>query len=80
MPSRILESYVNKGIKSGAASGMMEPSAVADTLWTIASRGERIPLRLPLGAVAWKMAKSKFEGVLGELDKVKEISTFGKEI
>jgi hypothetical protein len=78
MPSRRLEFYVNKGIESGAS--MMEPSAVAETLFTIASRGERIPLRLPLGTVAWKMAKSKFEGLLGDLDKVKEVSTFRKEI
>ena len=66
------------GIKSGA--GMMEPSAVAEALFNIASRGERIPLRLPLGATAWKMVKSKFEGFLGELDAVKEISAMGQEI
>lgn len=78
MPSRRLEFYVNMGIKSGA--GMMEPSALAETLFTIASRGERVPLRLPLGAVAWKMAKSKFEGLLGELDAVKGISAMGGEI
>ena len=77
MPSRILESYVNKGIKSGVG---IEPSAVAETIFTIASRGERIPLRLPLGAVAWKLAKSKFEGLLGELDAVKEISGMGQGI
>jgi hypothetical protein len=77
MPSRKLEKYVNMGIKSGAG---MEPSALAETLWTIASRGERVPLRLPLGAVAWKMAKAKFEGLLGDLDAVKEISAMGQEI
>ncbi|KAF4625131.1 hypothetical protein G7Y89_g13038 [Cudoniella acicularis] len=78
MPSRKLETYVNKGIKSGV--GMMEPSAVAETIFTIASRGERVPLRLPLGVVAWKMAKAKFEGLLGELDAVKELSAMGQEI
>ena len=77
MPSRKLEAYVNKGIKSGAG---IEPSAVAETIFTIASRGERIPLRLPLGVVAWKLAKSKFEGLLGELDAVKELSAMGQEI
>lgn len=77
MPSRKLEAYVNKGIKSGVG---IEPSAVAETIFTIASRGERIPLRLPLGVVAWKLAKSKFEGLLGELDAVKELSAMGQEI
>jgi hypothetical protein len=79
MPSRKLENYVNKGIQSGAST-LIEPSALAETLFTIASRGERVPLRLPLGAVAWKLAKAKFEGLLGELDTVKEVSAMGKEI
>ena len=77
MPARRLESYVNMGIKSGTG---MEPSAVAETLFTVAKRGERIPLRLPLGAVAWKMAKSKFEGALGELDAIKELTAMGQEL
>lgn len=77
MPSRKLEAYVNKGIKSGVG---IEPSAVAETIFTIASRGECIPLRLPLGTVAWKLAKSKFEGLLIDLDAVKELSAMGQEI
>lgn len=77
MPSRILESYVNKGLKLGVG---LEPSAVAETIFTIASCRERVPLRLPLGVVAWAMAKSKFEGLLSDLDAVKDISAMGKEI
>lgn len=69
---------MNMGIKSGV--GMSEPSAIADAIFKIASRGERVPLRLPLGATAWKMARAKFEGALGELDAVKEISGLGQEI
>ena len=76
MPSRKLEAYVSKGINSGAA---IDPSAVAEVIFNIASRGERIPLRLPLGAVAWNIAKSKFEGLLAELDAVKELSAMGQE-
>ncbi|KUJ10439.1 short-chain dehydrogenase/reductase-like protein SDR [Mollisia scopiformis] len=78
MPSRILEKYVNMGLKSGV--GMIEPSAIAEAIFTIASRGEKVPLRLPLGATAWKMAKAKFEGFLSELDAVKEISVIGKDV
>lgn len=78
MPARKLEHYVNMGIKSGA--GMAEPSAIAETVYTIASRGERVPLRLPLGAGAWKLVKAKFEAFLGELEAIKEISAMGKEI
>jgi len=78
MPSRKLEFYVNMGIKSGV--GMIEPSAVAESIFNIASRGERVPLRLPLGVNAWKLAKSRFEGIIGDLDKVKELSAMGQEI
>ncbi|KAK0656445.1 short-chain dehydrogenase/reductase-like protein SDR [Cercophora newfieldiana] len=78
MPSRKLEKYVNMGIKSGL--GMNEPSAIAEAIYGIASRGERIPLRVPLGATAWKMAKAKCEGFLAELDTVKDISALGKEL
>lgn len=78
MPARTLEKWVNMGIKSGA--GMLEPSAIAEAIYTIASRGEKVPLRLPLGPTAWKMIKQKYEGFLGELDVVKSISAMGREI
>jgi hypothetical protein len=78
MPARKLEAYVNMGIKSGA--GMMEPSAAAEAIYKVASRGERIPLRLPLGAVAWRMGKAKFEGLLQEFEAVKEISGMGEQL
>jgi hypothetical protein len=73
----MLEQYVKMGVKSGT---LMEPSAVAETIFATADRGENVPLRLPLGAVAWKMAKAKFEGFLGELDTVKQISFMGEKI
>lgn len=75
MPARKLEAYVRQGLKSGA---LMEPSAVAGMVYNIASRGERVPLRLPLGLVAWKLAKSKFEGLLVDFDAVKELSAMGQ--
>ncbi|KIN06774.1 hypothetical protein OIDMADRAFT_36571 [Oidiodendron maius Zn] len=77
MPSRKLETFVNKATGS---SVVIEPSAVAGTIFTIASRGECIPLRLPLGVVAWKLARSKFVDLLGELDTVKELSVMGQAI
>ena len=48
MPARKLEQFVQMGIKAGAAAGMIEPEKLADTLYTVASRGQNIPLRLPL--------------------------------
>lgn len=78
MPARTLENYVSRGIKAGV--GMIEPSAVAETIFTIASRGEHVPLRLPLGPTAWKLAKAKFESLIGEWEAVKGISAMGGEI
>ncbi|CAG8076098.1 unnamed protein product [Penicillium salamii] len=77
MPARKLEKYVNAGKKLGVG---MEPSALAEILFMIASREERVPLRLPLGAVSWKLSKSKFETLLGDFEAVKDISAMGQEI
>lgn len=80
MPARKLEAYVNAGIKMGGGGHLMEPSAVAETIFKIAERGGKVPLRQPLGAVAWKMAKAKAEGFLAELESVKGVSAMGKEL
>lgn len=77
MPARMLESYVNKGL---AAGGGMEPAAVAERIYEIASRGEKVPLRVPLGGTAWSLAKAKFEGSLKELEMVKGLSEMGENI
>lgn len=52
----------------------MDPSAVAETIYHLASRGEKVPLRVPLGSTAWMMAKMKHEGALKELEGLKELS------
>jgi hypothetical protein len=78
-PARILEAYVNKGIKAGAGAGMIEPDAVAETIWGLASKEAKVPLRLPLGKVAWTMMKGRFEGSLVELQGIKDVSFMGKE-
>lgn len=78
MPARVLEKWVNMGIKSGI--GMLDPNDIAETIFKIASRGEKVPLRLPLGPTAWKLIRQKYEGFLGELDAVKDISSMGKDV
>ncbi|KAJ5351589.1 short-chain dehydrogenase/reductase-like protein SDR [Penicillium brevicompactum] len=77
MPARKLEKYVNAGMKLGVG---MEPSALAETLFTIASREECVPLRLPLGAVSWKLSMSKFETLLNDFEAVKDISAMGEQL
>lgn len=71
MPSRRLEAYVRKGLKSGAG---IEPVAIAEALFKVASRDEKVPLHLPLGSTALTLIKSKLERRLEGLEAVKELS------
>ncbi|KAK2015911.1 NAD(P)-binding protein [Colletotrichum eremochloae] len=71
MPARVLEKYVEMGIKSGT---LTEPAAIAEAIYSIASRGERIPLRVPLGGPAWNFINQKFELGLADLENVKAVS------
>lgn len=50
------------------------PEAVAEVVHEIVARGERIPLRVPLGPDAWGMIKAEVEQIGRELDEVKELS------
>jgi len=70
MPARQLEKYVKKGLASGAG---IEPVALAESLWNIASRGEKVPLHLPLGGTAYNLIKMKLEARLKALEEFKEL-------
>ncbi|KAI0123592.1 short-chain dehydrogenase/reductase-like protein SDR [Xylariales sp. AK1849] len=70
-PSRQIEALVKKGTESGAG---LEANAVAKTMYDIASRGQHIPLRLPLGMIAWSLIKKKLSGLATELDELKDVS------
>lgn len=71
MPARQLEMFVKKGLEAGVG---FQPSAVAKVLYEVASRNEKVPLRLPLSATAVKLITAKLQGQLADLDTVKELS------
>ncbi|PHH86802.1 hypothetical protein CDD83_9739 [Cordyceps sp. RAO-2017] len=71
MPARKLEALVKKALQSGAG---IEPVTIAETLFKVASRGERVPLHLPIGRVAVSLIRSTLERRLGELKDVEELS------
>lgn len=52
-----------------------EPSALAAAIVQIVSRGQRIPIRVPLGSDAWGMILKDIEAVKKDLEDVKDIST-----
>lgn len=71
MPARMLQKYVDAGLKQGVG---MEPADVARTLYEVASKGEKVPLHLPLSMNAVGLIKGACEERLKELEEWKGIS------
>lgn len=71
MPARKLEKLVKGALKVGAG---IEPIAIAQKLFEIASRGEKVPLHLPMGKNALSLIKKKLEGRLEALENCKELA------
>ncbi|KAF9690671.1 hypothetical protein EKO04_011471 [Ascochyta lentis] len=71
MPARLLQKYVDAGLKQGVG---MEPADVGRVLYEVASRGEKVPLHLPLSMNAVGLIKGAFEEKLKELEEIKEVS------
>ncbi|KAI6861104.1 hypothetical protein KC338_g6698 [Hortaea werneckii] len=67
MPARKLEVFVNKGLSMGMG---LEPATVAKAMYDVASRGEKIPLRLPLSSTAVNMMKMALQERLKALEEV----------
>jgi short-subunit dehydrogenase len=70
MPARMLEKYDNAGLKQGVG---MEPEDVARVLYEVASKGEKVPLHLPLSMNAFGLIKGAFEERLKALEGVEDI-------
>ncbi|KAI1340832.1 short-chain dehydrogenase/reductase-like protein SDR [Xylariaceae sp. FL0016] len=70
-PTRQIEVMVKKGNEAGHG---MAPEDVARTIYHVVSRGQQIPLRVPLGPIAWGLIKKKSDGLVKDLEDIKEIS------
>ncbi|KAI0393296.1 NAD(P)-binding protein [Xylariaceae sp. FL0594] len=68
MPARQLAAWVKKAT---AAGGGAPASAVANMLYTVASRNEKVPLWLPLTTSAAALIKVKLQARLDNLEAVK---------
>ena len=71
MPARMLQKYVDAGLKQGVG---MEPGDVARVLYEVASKGDKVPLHLPLSMNAFGLIKGAFEEKLKALEAFKEVS------
>ncbi|KAI7157475.1 hypothetical protein KC349_g5579 [Hortaea werneckii] len=67
MPSRKLEVFVNKGLSMGMG---LEPTVVAKAMYDTASRGDKIPLRLPLSSTTVNMMKMALQERMKALEEV----------
>ncbi|KAI1427724.1 NAD(P)-binding protein [Xylaria sp. FL1777] len=76
MPARKLAAWVKKGIASGAG---VQPSAVAEVLYLVATRNQEVPLWLPLTSSAAQLIKMKLQARLDNLEAVKELTPIDKK-
>ncbi|KAI0438852.1 NAD(P)-binding protein [Xylaria telfairii] len=76
MPARRLAAWVKKGVAAGAG---VPPSAVAEVLYRVVSRNDRIPLWLPLNSTAAQLIKMKLEARLENLETVKDLTPIDKK-
>ncbi|KAF2811346.1 NAD(P)-binding protein [Mytilinidion resinicola] len=75
MPARKLEVFVEQNLKAGVG---VEPIIVAQVLFNVANRGEKVPFHLPLTSTRVQLIKMKLEGQLQGLETTKELSDIDK--
>ena len=57
-----------------AREGWAEPESVAAAMYNLVSRGQRIPIRLPLGSDSWEMIMADIDNVKKELTELRPLS------
>lgn len=51
-----------------------KPEAMAEAIYEIVSRGKQMPLRFPLGGLAWEVLRAEVDAIAKEFDDVKGLS------
>ncbi|KAI1435847.1 NAD(P)-binding protein [Xylaria sp. CBS 124048] len=70
-PANVLRAYVTD---ESCRALWAEPSDVAAAIYRVTSRGQRIPLRVPLGSDAWGMIATDLDEMKKDLEELKDIS------
>jgi hypothetical protein len=52
-----------------------EPDALAAAMYELVSRGQRIPIRVPLGLDSWSAVMADLEKCKADFEELKEFST-----
>lgn len=70
-PTRVMAGYV----KSPDMAATWAPSEhVTAGMYELVARKQPIPIRFPTGAPAWGVVRSEVDGVIAELESIKDLS------
>ncbi|KAI1496065.1 NAD(P)-binding protein [Biscogniauxia marginata] len=70
-PTNAILSYM---LSDQGRSTWTEPSDIAVSIYHVVSRGQRIPIRIPLGPDSWGMIMADIESIKKDLEELKPIS------
>lgn len=70
-PARMLAAYVEN---PESRKSWSRPEAISKAIYEIASRGRPVPVRFPLGAVAWEVLRAKAESIVEEFAENRALS------
>ncbi|RDW68925.1 uncharacterized protein DSM5745_08685 [Aspergillus mulundensis] len=76
MPSRMLDAFVEQNLASGAG---LDAADLAHLLVRIASRGEKVPIFLPVSATATALVTGALRARLAVVEEVRELSAVDKD-
>lgn len=78
-PARMLAAYVDN---PESRKSWSRPEAMSKAIYEMASRGRPVPVRFPLGTVAWEVLKAKAESTVEEFaeNRALSISVDGTEL
>jgi len=71
-PTNVLRAYM---LDPKASENWADPAIITEVLYEVVSRGQKIPIRLPLGMDSWGMIKGEVEKIGKELEELKGLST-----
>ncbi|KAL4976612.1 NAD(P)-binding protein [Aspergillus desertorum] len=76
MPSRMLDAFVEQNLATGAG---VDAEDLAKLLFHIASRGEKVPIFLPVSTTATALITGALRARLAIVEEVKELSVVDKD-
>ena len=74
-PSSIINQLLGYMANDESRDTWAEPSDIAAVTHALVSRGQRLPIRLPLGPDSWFLLNSDLESTRKDMEEFKELST-----